>query len=136
MGELSYSRYLCAPIYRGAIRYCDWLGRYGQSILLGIHDHVFTLLLFMVGGSYLSQLEVEELKERMEMRQQMIEQENKMLRALIKVLTGREVGTIRDMEDMIEKTKAFEDFANSFKTENIPPDLRLSDEDMANLSGE
>jgi hypothetical protein len=90
----------------------------------------------MVGGSYLSQLEVEELKERMEMRQQMIEQENKMLRALIKVLTGREVGTIRDMEDMIEKTKAFEDFANSFKTENIPPDLRLSDEDMANLSGE
>ena len=70
------------------------------------------------------------------MRQQLIEQENRMLRAMIKVITGRDITEVRSMEDMTEKTKIFEDFANRFHTEDIPPDLRLSDEEMANLTGE
>jgi hypothetical protein len=70
------------------------------------------------------------------MRQQLIEQENKMLRAMIKVLTGRDITEARSMEDMIEKTKVFENFANNFHTEDIPPDLRLSDEELFNLAGE
>jgi hypothetical protein len=46
------------------------------------------------------------------MKQQMVEQENKMLRAMIKVLTGRSVGENYSMEYMVEKTKLFEEFSN------------------------